>query len=411
VAEREEVAADGAGGGVMALEQRPGLIDSLKAIGWKLPDDLLEAWLRDVIGLDQGERFEAGDLVADLRAARNGSAPSLEGAAPQALELDAFLLQDEEQAEPLLGTSDDTFLTTAGLLLLAGEGGSSKTTLTLDAVAHLAAGLPWLEIPVPRPVRVLLIENEGARGRFRQKLTEKVESWEGPAWRENVFVCASPWGQFSFADERHRVWLRNFCGAHEIDLVVGDPLDSLGIIGAGTPEETRAFIAWLKDCGLFSSVSFWLNHHLNKRDGSPLKQLSGAWGGHPDSVLHATLDGQHRTKLTFAKLRWATPRESLLLEWAVEQRGFSAIETNKSVSDDELAARIVEYLTATPDPKQRNSRGVQTAVTGGKDRISQLLKTDERFVNEGTATRPTWGLRENVAPEPTGHSDEELKWR
>ena len=45
-----------------------------------------------------------------------------------------------------------------------------------------------------------MIENEGPRGPFREKLGEKLLDWRGPKFRERVFVLADPWAGFSFAD-------------------------------------------------------------------------------------------------------------------------------------------------------------------------------------------------------------------
>ena len=50
---------------------------------------------------------------------------------------------------------------------------AGKTTWAIDGVVHLAAGAAWLGIPVPRPVRVLVIENEGPAELFREKLAPR----------------------------------------------------------------------------------------------------------------------------------------------------------------------------------------------------------------------------------------------
>ena len=38
-----------------------------------------------------------------------------------------------------------------GDVMIYGDGGASKTTLTIDLGCHLAAGDDWLGIPVPKP--------------------------------------------------------------------------------------------------------------------------------------------------------------------------------------------------------------------------------------------------------------------
>jgi hypothetical protein len=80
-----------------------------------------------------------------------------------------FVSTEEPSAEPLLGSATETILPADGMLLMYGDGGAGKTTLTIDAVSHLASGQNWLSVDVERPVKTLLIENEGPRGKFRHK--------------------------------------------------------------------------------------------------------------------------------------------------------------------------------------------------------------------------------------------------
>jgi hypothetical protein len=92
---------------------------------------------------------------------------------------------------------------------------------------------------VPRPLVVLVIENEGPRGPFRRKLARKCESWTGEGFAERVHVLEDPWARFSFAEERHRAELGAFVDAAEVDLIVCGPLAALGAVGGGTPTRSR----------------------------------------------------------------------------------------------------------------------------------------------------------------------------
>ena len=57
-----------------------------------------------------------------------------------------------------------------------------------DLVAHLGSGTPWLGFAVGRPVRILVIENEGPRVKFREKLARKLATWQDASWEMNVDV-------------------------------------------------------------------------------------------------------------------------------------------------------------------------------------------------------------------------------
>jgi hypothetical protein len=103
-----------------------------------------------------------------------------------------FIAVKEVSARPLLGTPDETVVVAGGDMLVYGAGGAGKTTLTIDATCHLAAGRDWIGLAVPRPVTVTMIENEGPRGKFREKFNRKVESWAGPAFVDRVHILDEP---------------------------------------------------------------------------------------------------------------------------------------------------------------------------------------------------------------------------
>jgi len=176
--------------------------------------------------------------------------------------------------ELLVGTSDHTVLFRGSLLMLFGPEAAGKTTAVIDMAAHTAAGLPWLDLPVVRPVRWLLIENESAPGMFAQLLKEKQERWDAdPAWFENVHVQGGEglWGFYSFRQETHRQALWNYCREHRIDVVAANPTFGVGGPGAGRPDETQEFVdTMLRPVGLWDDTAFVLLHHENKAGGSPV---------------------------------------------------------------------------------------------------------------------------------------------
>ena len=188
--------------------------------------------------------------------------------------------EDEAAREPLVGRPERSLLPRGGLVVVGGIGGSAKTTFTIDAVAHFASATTWHELELGRALRVAMIDVEGPREPLRQKLEHKLAVWEGEPFAENVLVLdGEPWGDFSFAQPGHRQQLRQACSELEIDLVVCNPLGRLGMPGGGTPEEVGTFVGWLRECGMWQDIAFWLIHHFNRgvsRD--VLLRLSGALG-------------------------------------------------------------------------------------------------------------------------------------
>ena len=236
--------------------------------------------------------------------------------------------------------------------------GAARAPGRSTAIVHLAAGVDWLGIPVPRPVRICIIENEGPPSLFQQKLRDKIAGWEGPDPTPNLFVFKGPWGEFSFADPDARTALREYCDEHQIDVVTANPTLGLGVSASGRPDETQQFVDWLVECGLKSTRAFWLLHHENKAG-----QISGDWGRHPDTKVFLQRDGnQQRTKLDWAKTRWrersSQQQKVVMLEWVTETQGYTVTELDTvGASDDELDERISAYLTDHPASSTRAVHG------------------------------------------------------
>jgi hypothetical protein len=279
-------------------------------------------------------------------------------------------------AEPLLGERGAIYLAVGSLLLLYGSDGTGKSTLTIDAAAHLAAGKDWLGLAVPRPARCLLVENEGPAGLFQSKLARKIETWDGPDFTANVHVYASPWGDFSFADPCAREALTTYCDRETIDVVMCNPTLGLGVAPSGRPDETQQFVDWLKECGLGSTRAFWPIHHENKAH-----EISGDWGRHPDTKVHLAADGNaQRTKLTWEKVRWATlepEQKAVVLEWEIETQGYrvTALDT-AGASDDLLVERLIDFLDDHPASATKH---VCEAIAGTDSRLVKLLKDRDEF--------------------------------
>ena len=134
--------------------------------------------------------------------------------------------------------------------MLAGKPGVSKTTLALDLVFHLASGRGWLGLPVRRPLNVLVVENEGPIQMFQAKLKHKAERWDHPIGG-GVHVHTWRWGSLDLADPDTLVAVGGYLDRHDIDVVVADPLNTLGVQGVGSPEDTRGFVR-TGSCGRYT---------------------------------------------------------------------------------------------------------------------------------------------------------------
>jgi hypothetical protein len=197
----------------------------------------------------------------------SGSDPdSVDSVRPFALPIREFAALKRERREPMLAAADGKAVVGfLSLVLLGSLGGHGKTTWSIDLFLHMAAGVDYPPFVVPRPVSILLIENEGPEQLFADKLAARLEHFPH-GLKARLDVCTLDWGGFSLADPVHRERLIYEVAEKKYDLVFGDPLDSLGIEGVGSPEDTRKFLALMKQTGLNSTVAWWLNTHPRKEE-------------------------------------------------------------------------------------------------------------------------------------------------
>jgi hypothetical protein len=324
-----------------------------------LPRERLRPEARDALGLTGA----GPDFVLDRAAARqlyerrhmlseNDAGPAGLEVGPELaplppvriVPLDKFADEPEQGEEAILGTPDNAVIPEAGDVMFYGDGGAGKTTLVVDLACHLAAGDPWLGIPVARAARVLLIENEGPRARFRRKLRRKLDAWAGSRLGDRIYVLEAPWAAFSFADERWLSYIAEFCREHEIDVVIVGPVVSAGMETAGTLQDVRRFLALVAEVreGSGRRLVNVLVHHENKGG-----KVSGAWEGVGDTLVHVQAQEQGQLRLHWQKTRWASDyhNSALQLRWA-EGDSFTVEEEPEGLDDEALAEAILNYVAA-----------------------------------------------------------------
>jgi hypothetical protein len=259
---------------------------------------------------------------------------------PFALPISEFIALDRPKAEPLLADVDGRAVVGRhSLTLLGALGGHGKTTFFVDLALHLVAGVDYPPFTVPAPVSILMIENEGPEELFAAKLKGRLASFPHEL-KARLDVCTIDWGGFSLASEPLLARLAHEIAEKGYDLVFGDPLDSLGIAGVGSPEDTRAFLVLMKETGLNKTVAWWLNTHPRKEETKEaLNEISGAWGGKPDSVLLLRMLADDRTQIRFPKLRWTKrgKRPSILLAFDPDTEAFAYLGEESEEERDYLA--------------------------------------------------------------------------
>lgn len=292
-----------------------------------------------------------------------------------------FRAQRLSNISPLVGTLEDAIVMPLSLTMVAGIGGSGKTTLVLHALAHWAAGLPWFGIETAEPIKILVIENEGPHDPFVRKLGDFANRFEdcmcsgephGGAHGidENCLFLDYPWGKFSFDDMGLAEELRNTARGFGAHMVVANPLGRLGMRGAGAPEETREFVKLLNMAGLGDDFAALVIHHMAKANTQlPLiQQISGDWGPHADTIMVMEPAGERRSKLSFGKVRWGDQgRAPLVLDWLTNPDGPVGykVQGASEFSDEQkmtIQQRIDSFLAGQGEPV--GITAIKTAVKG-----------------------------------------------
>jgi hypothetical protein len=300
--------------------------------GVKRPSAAHVAWRTHANGALQSAFAEEEELCNAVAQFEGLALPTLED----------FIAVEEPGAGALVGTEDAALIPEDGDIMFYGDGGAGKTTLAIDLACHLAAGDSWLALPVAQQSNVLLIENEGARPLFRAKLRRKSEAWTGSPLGGRIRVFEHPWAWFTFADGAKREALASKLRELEIDVLVVGPVTRSGMDQAGTLQDVRDFMVLVGELRRLSGrrLTVALIHHENKGG-----QVSGAWEGAGDTLLHVQGQGHGRTRLVVQKARWSSTHHatSLHLVWT-DGEGFE-VEEKDELDDEALAELIVSFVS------------------------------------------------------------------
>jgi hypothetical protein len=291
---------------------------------------------------------------------------------PFALPIREFIALPREHKEPMLANAEGRAVVGfRSLTLLGALGGHGKTTWALDLFLHMAAGIDYPPFTIPRPVSTLVIENEGAQELFAEKLEARLQHFPHEL-KARLDVCTFDWGGFSLATDAHLERLIREIADRGYDLVFGDPLDSLGITGVGSPEDTRKFLALMKLAGLNKTVAWWLNTHPRKEETrEALNEIAGAWGGKPDTVFLLRMLEDDRTQLRQPKLRWARRGKgpTLLYAFDPDTEAFSYIG-EQAEDERDYVAEIRELLA---DGRWRTVKEIGIAAHAGEKAVKREL--------------------------------------
>lgn len=220
------------------------------------------------------------------------------------------------------------------LTFTAGRAGKGKTTMNLHRLLKWAAGLSMFpELPdvlVPKegaPVRILVIENEGAAAFFQSKMQTMLTAEEylpkesAVAAAENLLI----WGDGGYAgwrvdDDAAYDQLRRAMNEHQPDVVFIEPFRTLF---RGDENDSSVVSVVLDRFSLLATefrAAMMVAHHERKSgsDSDPMDTLRGSTSieGHLAVIEHfSPVAGADLRELSYSKNRYEPAPPAIRMSW------------------------------------------------------------------------------------------------
>lgn len=326
-----------------------------------MSDPRLEGFARLLAEADSPEQFSALVARAKLMAAQEIPDAVLE--APIRT-LGQYLSDPIEMPPELISPY---LLVRGSILCTVGRAGKGKTQVNLNRILCLAAGKPLFAdltdkegnalLAPPEPLKVLIIENEGAAGMFHKQIGIMVnaEGYLSKPDRERVLDNVMIWGDGGYSglkldDEAKVNMVKAGVEKHQPDIVFIEPFrglwkgDENSSTDMGVIADVLSEIATQYNCGII------LTHHEKKGGSNGDDQMSAARGstvleGHVATMEHfQEAKGGEFRELTYSKIRYGggTPMPPVRMEWKPSAFWYDFIPT------DALSQSILDLLAEQP---------------------------------------------------------------
>lgn len=233
---------------------------------------------------------------------------------------------------------------TTALIARAGKG---KTTMTLNRAIRWSVGRPMFdalpEVMAPvKPLRILIIENEGAPGFFQEKLklmrdSQKFTEEELEQADENILI----WGEGGYPrikiyrDDHQRgddfELVRRGIEQHEPDLVIMEPFRSLWDGEENSASEMTEVTDRIAELASGYGIGVLLTHHERKSGvGDSGEEMSAGRGS---TVLEAEAAVMERYKpvkeeiseLSWVKSRFGQPAPPVRMKFVWDRWGYDYV--------------------------------------------------------------------------------------
>ncbi len=148
--------------------------------------------------------------------------------------------------------------------------------------------------------------------------------------------------------------------------------------GGGTPDEIRRFVdrvlEFQADCAQRPAVV--IVHHENRAG-----QVSGAWEGVTDALVHVQGQGHGRTRVFWQKQRWSSELHGTTTQLVWSDGESFVVEDKPEVTEDTIATDIIEAVRDLPGGSWTKIRDRVTGKATDAARVRDRLLAAGQLVN------------------------------
>lgn len=168
-------------------------------------------------------------------------------------------------------------LHTKGFMLISGQPGVGKTQFSLDMMAHMAAGIDWLEWKFTRACKVGFFSLEMSKPELKYIIKHQFKDYDGTdileKWNENLGITTPPGG------DRDTYW--RLLQEQSFDVIFLDSLSEMSLEDM-KESEARQITRWINKVRHELGVAVVVVHHNRKANDSNKKpkNLSDLYGSY-----------------------------------------------------------------------------------------------------------------------------------
>lgn len=300
--------------------------------------------------------------------AMNAASEEVLSPEPPIRTLAQYLLDPIEVPPILIGTEKCPVVVRGGVNGTIGRAGKGKTVMALNRMLRWCAGLPmfdtWVDeegnpqlSPTDGPVKILVIENEGAGGLFHKQIgimssaDKYLDEEHRKLARENMLI----WGDGGYSglkldDPEKLLWVRDGCEKWEPDIVFVEPFRGLWNGEENSATDMAVVVDALVAIAADFKCGVLISHHERKSGtGDDGEKMSAGRGS---TVLEGAVTvmenfesvkaGEFR-ELSYSKSRHGKAPNPVRMEWDPDAWWY------RHVKEDDLQEAIISAMRDNDD--------------------------------------------------------------